>query len=389
MRILPASIQATLKTSALTSLAIGAALLGSVSAQEPSRPDQVFVLDRTGEYRTVACEVQTDGLDEVIVTLRGKDKKYTSSKVSQVLFGTVPASYSDAQSYAARGDLDNALRQFRLAADDAEAREAVRAKARFEAGKVLMKAAAVAGASVSFDDAAAEFDRFLADFATSRLVPQARRLDARAKLLAGKAQAAGELGAAVLDQLDPSRKNAYTLPLCMSAGLEGARAFLYAGDLDAADALYKKIQAQLTTLMAEAEGDERAKLDGYSQAAQLGEGWRLLADGKAGQAAGFFQNKLRGSLPGSLRYNARLGYAEGLLGQRKYREAQLEFAAVSGLDPTSRDDVAQALVGLARTAQDLLDSDSKDLAKVWLQSCIDQYGDTPAAQKARELAASL
>jgi len=389
MRILSPTFKAALKTSALSGLALGASLMGHASAQDLSRPDQVFVFDRTGEIRAVSCEVQTDDLDQVVVTLRGNNKKYTSAKVSSVVFGTVPSSYRDAQSYEARGDLDNALRQFRLAADDAEAREAVRAKARFLAGKVLLKSAAGAPAATAYDDAVSEFDRFLSDFGTSRLVPQARQLGARARLLSGKAQASAELGAAVFGELDATGKNAYTPALCLEAGLAGARAFLYAGDSASAETLYKSIQTQLTTMMAEAEGDERAALDKYAQEALLGEGWQLLADGKAGQAASFFNGKLRGDLPASLRYNARLGYAEGLLGQKKYREAQLEFAAVSGLDPSSRDDVAQALVGLARCSKSLADSDSDERIKSWLESCTSQYGDTPAAQTARELLANL
>lgn len=389
MRILSPNFKAALKTGALSCLALGAALMGSASAQAVSRPDQAFVLDRTGEVRTISCEVQTDGLDQVVVKLRGSEKKYTASKVVRITFGTAPSSYRDALSYQAKGELDNALRQFRLAADDAEAREAVRAKARFLAGKVLMQTASVASDASAYDEAISEFDRFLSDFGTSRLVPQARVLGARARLLGGKPQAAGELGATVFGELDASGKNAYTTDLCFRAGLAGARAFLYAGDTSSADALYKNIQGQLTTMMAEAEGDERAALDVYAQEATLGEGWSLLAEDKATQAASFFGGKLRGSLPASLVYNARLGLAEALLGQKKYREAQLEFAAVSALDPSSKDDVAQALVGLARCSQNLPDSDSTERARVWLESCISQYGDTPAALKARELLANL
>ena len=389
MRILPHRFRAALRSSALCSLALGAALLGGASARGSDRPDQVFVLDRTGEYKTVACEVQTDGLDEVAVKLRGSNKTYAAAKVNRIVYGTVPASYRDAQSYLLRGDLDNALRQWRLAADDAEARQPVRASARFEAALVLMKSGAKDTAANSFDAAISEFDRFLADFPTSRLVPRARGLSARAKLIAGQAQASGELGAAVFDELDASDKNAYTAELCLKTGLDAARAFLAAGDSASAEALYHKIQTKLTSILAEAPPESREMLERYSQRVVLGEGWRMLAENKAGQAATYFQGKLRTGLPDGLIDNARLGYAEGLFGQKKYREAQLEFAAVSSLAATSRDDVAQALVGLARCAQNLPDSDSAERTKSWLESCLTQYGDTPAARMARELAANL
>lgn len=389
MKIFPHFFRSALRSGAFSGLALGALLLGSAPAQDQARPDQIFVLDRTGEYKTVACMVKTDRIDEVTVDLRGRDKAYDSSKVNRVVFGTVPASYRDAQSYVTRGDYDNALRQWRLAADDAEAREPVRARARFEAAMVLMKRAAKSTDSAAFDEAIAEFDRFLGEFPTSRLVPRARRLAARSRLIAGQAQAAAELGAAVFDDLDGAGKNAYTTDLCFETGLEAARAFLTAGDSAAADALFQKIQTSLTSMTAEAEPDDRAQLELYSLRVVLGEGWRLLAEDKAGQAATFFQGKIRSGLPAALRDNARLGYAEGLLGQRKYREAQLEFAAVSGLNATSRDDVAQALVGLARCAQNLPDSDSPERIKNWLESCLTQYGDTPAARMARELLANL
>lgn len=382
-----------LPSSFVRTLGIGAALTVALTlpsaAQSTGRPDQIFVHDRGGEIKNQAGVVVDDGVNELVFQQRGRDKQSDAAKVDRIVFGDVPVAYRDAQGYANRGDFENAVRKFRVAADDSDARGPVRAKARFLAATMLMKAAALDPVSTPFTEVVSEFDTFLSDHGTSRLVPQARRMQARARWITGDAGAAAELSKAVYEALDSDGKSAYTIELCYESGLEAASAFLAAGNSADAGGIYSAMQTSLNAAMAEAEPDDRAIFDLLKQRAILGEGWQLIADGKHGQAVSFFNGKLRGDEPAVLRFNARLGLAEGLLGQAKYREAQLEFAAVSGLDHTSRDNVARALLGLARCAQAIPDTDSSDRIGDWLEAIQTQYGDTPAAASARQLAASL
>ena len=385
MKFISSPLHASAKTLASAALAAMVLLPGSAWAKE--RPDQIFYRDRTWSVRTLSGIVTEDTIASVAI--EGRGNKVDSATVARVLFGTVPDSYHDAEGYAARGDFDNALKQFRMAADDSEARQVVRAAARLEAGKMLLRAGANGAPATVFKEAVDEFDRFLTDFPTSRLVPEVRSLAARARRLNGDAQAAGELGAAVFDEMNASPDDAYTTNLCLTAGIDGARSFFAAGDTATGNALLQRMQAAVAKLMAEAELEERDALRVHSENIALTEGWAMLADGRHAQAVTFFSGKLRADLNDDLRFSARLGQAQGLLGQKKYREAQIEFAAVSALAPTNRDDVAAALVGLALCTQNLPDSDATERIRGWVTSCLSQYGDTPAAIQARELAAAL
>ena len=370
-------------------LALALATALPATAQSTGRPDQIFVADRGGEVKNQAGVVTSDTISEVTYQQRGRDRDVEAGRVDRVVFGDVPPAYRDAQGYANRGDLENAVRKYRMVADDDGAREPVRAKARFRAAQGLMQAAAADPASTPFTEVVEEFDRFLSEHPTSRLVPQARRMQARARWISGDAASAGELARGVFEALDPTGDSAYRPALCYRAGLESARAYLAAGDTATATAVYAAIQDSLTSLMAEAEDADRTAYDLLKEHAVLGQGWTLLAEGKHGQAATFFRGRISDGQPAPLRFASRLGLAEGLLGQGKHREAQLEFAAVAGLDHTDRDNVAQALVGLVRCAQALGDEDGGERIQDWLADVASQYGDTPAAAAARELAAAL
>jgi hypothetical protein len=337
------------------------------------------MLDKRGEAKTVSCVVVDDGLSELSVLLRDKPRSYDAGQITRVVFGTAPKAYSDAVGYANKGDIENAVRKFRVAADDSDARDAVRAKARFRAASSLMDSAASSPENTEWAEVVSEFDRFLSDYPANRLVPKARTKQARAKLLSGEPQLAGELGAAIFGDLDASGTSAYTSDICFQAGMDAARAFLAAGDAAKARAVYGDVERAASTALTSAEDEAKAGLNDLRDRALMGEGFVLLAEDKGTQANTFFSGKLRGTLPPSARFTARLGFAEALLAQNKFRESQFEFAAVSALDYTSRDNVAQALSGLIRCAENLTDKDSAERIAAWKESILTHYGDTPAA----------
>ena len=364
---------------ALTALLTLGSLVPSAPAQDGGRPDQVYLVDNRGQAKTVSCIVLSDDLDKITVDQKGRERNYDAGTITRVVFGKITPAYRDGMGYADAGDLDNAVRKFRVAADDADARDAVRAKARFRAATSLMASAAKDSANTEWSSVVAEFDRFLTDYPSNRLVPTARRGQARARLLAGEAQLAAELGAAILGDLDTDGKNAYTLGLCLDAGLEAARSFLAAGDVGRARTLYTDIERAAGAARTDADDATMAAMALVQERALLGEGWALLAEDKATQAGTFFSGKLRGDISPSVKFSARLGQAEALLSQGKHRQAQFEFAAVSALDYASRDNVAQALSGLIRCAGALPDTDSAERIATWKETILTHYGDTPAA----------
>jgi len=383
--VLGAVLALTLAPAAVLASAPTASAL-TAPANLAERPDQVFYLDRNGNARTQSGTITESTLDGV--ALEGRGSTIDAASITRVVFGDVPDAFRDAENYLARGDFENALQQFRMAADDSEARQVVRAAARLNAGKTLLRHAQFGGPATVFAEAVGEFDTFVNDYPTSRLLPEARTLGARARRLNGNAQAAGELGAAVFDELSASPDDAYTAKVCFDAGLSAAHAFYAAGDKAAGDALLTRMQDALTPLIGEAELEERDRLRLISDAISLAEGWGMLADERWGQAATFFSGKARADAPARLRNMARLGQAQALLGQGNAREAQIQFATVSAM-ATDRDTIAAALVGLAKATTELGDSDAKERVRAWLTSCIEQYGDTPAAGEARSLASDL
>ena len=364
---------------ALAALFTFGGLVPISSAQEGARPDQIFTIDKRGKAKTLSGVVETDGLSEVSVVQRDKSRSYDSASITRIVFGTVPKSYSDAVAYADKGDLENAVRKFRVAADDSDARDAVRAKARFLAGNSLMASAASAPENTQWSEVIAEFDRFLADYPSNRLVPTVRAKQARAKLLNGEPQLAGELGASIMAELDTAGKTAYGTDVCLEAAMDAAGAFLAAGDPAKARALFSDVERAAAAVLSDAEEFAKHDLSAFQARALMGEGFVLLAEKKGAQANTFFTGKLQQDLSPSARFTARLGFAETLLSLGKHRLAQIEFAAVSALDYTSRDNVAQALLGLIRCATSLPDKDSTERIAAWKESILTHFGDTPAA----------
>ena len=62
---------------------------------------------------------------------------------------------------------------------------------------------------------------------------------------------------------------------------------------------------------------------------------------------------------------------------------------MSALDFTDRDRASKALVGLAESALKLSDTDSKADVRLWLETVVREYGDTPSVLKANELLKSI
>ena len=383
-----------LGTLVLASLELGAAAqtpAAPAGQQAPAKdaiPDQVHSRSRRDGSLVITTGVVTrNDLEQVEV----KDTKLDSDLVLRIVWGEVPAAFRDAQTFFERGDWANAAARFRLAAGDAGARPLVQAAARLLAGQALMEWGA--NEPARFGEAVEELQRFVTDNPTQRELPKARMLLARAHLMAGNAAEATRIYRELFT-LGQAEKLAagYDIVLCMRAGLLAARSALMQQPADtlAARTLYKETQqAASTAHAAQAPDSPKAKdLLDIADEASLGDGFVDLASGNAAQALGFFQGRVNGlsnDSSSAMRYACHLGLGESLLRQGKLREAQLELARVSAVEPLDRDRVARALLGMSECAQLLADSSSREWSRTWLTTVSEQFGDTPSASRAREL----
>jgi TolA-binding protein len=369
-------------------LAAACLCLGALSA---SAQDQVSWLDNSGRAKTSRGVVTENTLDHTTIAADGRDRKVGSSSVVRVVFGDVPPSYQEGVAYFDRQDFENAAAKFQVAASDASARAVVQASARMYAAQAWMRRGS--GDPGAFAEAEKELERFLADHADDRQVPTARYLLGRAKWLKGDAVAAAEVLKSLYGevQADQATKG-YSLEVCYGAGVAAAQASLAGGDTDGARALFNEVATALTSVLAgmDATSPTGHALTTLQANARLGEGHCLLASGSTSQAKTFFQGQLNSaSRSGAQRFGARLGLAEALFAEGRFREAEIEFAKVSAIDHSDRDRVARALVGLAECALQLADTSGRQMAKTWLQTVQQRYGDTPSLIRARELEKNL
>lgn len=376
------------KARALRPLLLTAATLSALTsgvANAQGRADTIFRFnERTNKTVSVSCTIKTDGLEKVEFTRSGgKDASFDSAEVIQVVWGDVPTSFTDGQTYAKRGDWESAVQNFQAAAGDDDAREPVRAAARLRAIEAMIGWGSTDAAR--FADAVSEADRFLADHSDSRSLPQVRSLKARAAWLGGDAAAARD-GYRALYEAGKAGTAGYSNLLTAHAAMQGGRAALAAGDgatgremFDLASAAYGKVESEDAVIAATAAAGVEVANMGAAMA-------QLSNDATAARQA--FERALKSAKTSAGKGAARLGLGQALLAEGKAREAEGHFAWVASLDHTSADRRADALVGLAEAGAQL-NPDDTAAAKRALNRVSSLYGDTPAAARAAELLRSM
>lgn len=372
-------------------------LLGSAVLLAPAvaqgRPDTVYRRnDRTGKVISITGTVLENTLTKVTLERGGKESSYDASEIIQIDWGSVPPSYRDGLTWRRKGELEQAISSFRVAATDAATRAVVQADARLRAAEVLL--AFGAQDSAHFGEAADEAQKLLDDFADSSLVPRARQLKGRAQRLSGDAASA----AATLEALYGEGKTepataGYPRQMCLEAGLEAAWCHLESGETLKARELFGGAQQGLEALASTlADGDAMAALAVQNAAAEAaqGEGFCMLAGGQVDQALSFFERTTgRQDSSSAARNMALIGRGDALMQKGRSREAQLCYAEVASLEHSSRDRAARALLGLAQSTLALADSDAAGAARQWIEVITSSYGDTPAARGASELKGNL
>ncbi|MFT7679957.1 MAG: hypothetical protein ACI8QC_003962 [Planctomycetota bacterium] len=348
------------------------------------RADQVYRENpRNGRITTLNGKVIENTLTTVRMEVRGKVESHPASEILRIEWGMLPPSFRDAETLLERGDFENAVAQFRIAAGDASARPVVQADARLRAAKALLSWGAKD--STQFAQAASEAERFLSDHTDNRAVPAAAMLRARAQHMAGSgAQAAANYEA--LYQKGVAATQGYDIGLCLSAALASAQAYLGVGNTLKARELFTAadtgIASHLNSLT-DASESTLAHLAGQRGTAAAGEGFCLLAGGDANGAQNFFEGRLRkADATPAERHASELGLAKVHLAAGKNREALVLFATVSALEASDRDRVAAALLGLAESTLAVGSSSAQADAKRALTQVVESYGDTLSAAEA-------
>jgi len=365
---------------------------GPGGEQESSTPDQVFRLNaRTGKVTKLLGMVTENSLANVKLIRDGKEQSVDAAEVVDIAWGTVPADYRDGRTYAERGDWENAVAHFRLAAEDTETRDVVRAGARLEAAEALLAWGALD--PNRFAECASECERFVADHAGDRGLPRAEWLRARATWLAGQAKEASVQFKALYEKGAGSAPSpGYDRVAGLEAGLSAAQSALAGGDAVTARTLFPTLETAFRAAAEELAGEDaglRARLLRRAGEASVGEGFCMLEAGQGRDARQFFERKLSGTPEPGARAAATLGLAEAHRALGDLRPAQVAYAQVATLEFADPDRLARALVGLAQVTLQLGGSDANVQAKNWLGKVVDTYGGTPWAAPASELLKKL
>lgn len=366
-------------------------IVGASALAQGGRPDQVFLKDSN---RKEIGQVTVNGLADVVLMQDGKERRLDNARVERIIWGAVCASFREGQTYFGRGDYENAAAKFALATSEDE-REVIQAVARKLQGESLLLLSARDPSQI--DEALSTFEKFLADYEDSRLVPDVRALQARATLLRGNegdVAAAGALYRSLFEAGTGSTPTqGYDRLESFEAGLAAVRALTAGGETLAAREIAGVLASGINAMSAELEEGSAAAatLARLAAEAQLAEGFVLLAGDQGRQAETFFNSQLGQSAqgPAALRYGAMLGLGQALYAQEKYREASVHFATVAAIDYTDRDRTASALQKLAETYVKLGDSDGTTQAKIRLRLILESFGDTPSAAPARKMLESL
>jgi len=388
MKIAPLpSLARTALRLAPAAFAAAAMLSAPALAAPQAKPDQVFRLNpRTNKASTVTGTVTEDGLDNVKVTRRdGREVSIKSGEVIQIAWGSGSTQFTDGGTYASRGAWEEAVKSYQEAAGDSAVREPLRAQARLQAATSLM---ALAAADMTrFGDVASECDRFLTDFPTSRQAPMVLALKSRAQWLNGDAAAARDGYRSIYDT-GKGGADGYSPIATADAAMHAAYAAISAQDnvgarelFDLAAAAYGAIETENATVMAAAAAG--------AEVAGMGEAITKAASGDAKSVRRTFESASKSSETSAGMAAAHLGLGHAWLAEGDFRKAQFEFAWVAGLDHTSADRRAEALVGLAEAGLAAGEAGDANAAKTALRQVASQYGATPSARKAAQLLESL
>lgn len=361
------------------------AMAAAVVTPQASKTDRIFSKNKKTAKVEAATGVVTEaGLGGIKFTERGdKAVKVDADRMVQIQWGDVPNSFTDGETYAKRGEWESAVSNFQTAAGDSDARDVVKAAARVRSIESMMKWGATDPAR--FTDAIAESDRFMSDHSENWQVPAVRALKARASWLSGDAAGARD-GYKALFDAGKSGTEGYTALATAEAALEGARAALSSTETSTARELFDSSASAFGAIDSN-DPAVMARAKAGAEVARMAAAESQLAKGDFAGAARAFESAMESAETSAGKGAAKLGLGRALVGKGDTVEAQVHLGWVAGLDHTSADRRAAALVALGEALMG--SSDGAGVAKAALQRVKAEYGATPSAAKATELLSGL
>lgn len=364
----------------------GAAALAAAAPAAAQKSDVVYRLNtRTGKTQAIQGSVSADGLEKIEITLRdGDSKSYDSLEVIQVVWGDVPTEFEDGKKFARRADWENAVKSYQAAADSSSARGPVKAAARMAAVEAMISWGSSQPAR--FADAVAEADRFTAEFSDSRHFPAVRALKARAAWLSGDAEAARD-GYRALHDAGKGGTAGYPAIMVAEAALAAGHAAIAAKDTGTARELFTAAENAFREIAAGDSGDAARAAAGAEEAG-LGEAYSRIAREDYAGARGSLERAVDSMKTAAGKAAAHLALGQVLVGLGENQAAIRHVGWVSGLDHSSADRRAQALVTLAQAQLGLGDK-GRGAAKAALDRVVATYGSSPASVTARAMLAGF
>lgn len=377
----------------ILAVSAGAALAGSAAAAtvsaavtpQATKADRIFSKNKkTGKVEADTGVVEEANLSGVKYVSRGdKNESVKADAVVQIQWGTVPTSFTDGETYAKRGEWEQAVASFQSAAADSDAREPVRAAARMRSLESMMQWGATDRAR--FADAIAEADRFMSDHSTDWQIPAVRALKARATWLSGDAAAARD-GYRALYEAGKDGADGFSPLMVAEAALNGARAALESPETSTARELFDTAASAFAAIDSP-DPEVMARAAGGAEVARLAAAESLLAKDDFDGAARAFESAIDDVSTSAGMGAARLGLGRALLGKGETEEAQIQLGWVAGLDHTSADRRAAALLALGEALSGVPESAS--IGKAALQRVKDEFGATPSGARAVELLSGM
>lgn len=363
---------------------IGAFCLFASQANLFAQNRDVIYRADTGKKMTVD-KVISESYIEVKYKRGAQERAITSDKVTSITYYDVPEAYRNGLDYQKKGEYENALNSFQLAMEKKSVRSWIQTYGLLETAKANQQWGL--SSKDKFKDAIDAFNKLL------ELDPQTRFYPEVLFRLASCHAANGDLSSAE-KAFDKLAQESYDKKLGViweaKAKYEKALAQLNGGSHDEAERSFRTAMTFATEQAKDSKNDEnpalKAELNQIAGLARLMQGTVMIRKNKIREARQFFEAIVQDATSGrDAKAGAECGLGECLMAEKKYKEAQLQFARAKVLYYDIEEEGARATYFMGELCLALKNEEPnhKMRARNYFMEVVDAYPDTSWAKKAR------
>jgi tetratricopeptide (TPR) repeat protein len=338
----------------------------------------------TGKKMTVD-KVISESYIEVKYKRGAQERALTSDKVTSITYYDVPDAYTNGLDYLQKGEYENALNSFQLAMEKKSVRSWIKTYSLFQIAKTNQQWGL--SNKDKFQDAIDAFNKLLEQDPQTRFYPEVLFR------LASCHAANGDLANAQ-KAFDKLAQEAYDKKLGViweaKAKYEKALAQLNGGSHDEAERSFRSAMTFATEQAKDAKNEEnpvlKAELGQIASLARLMQGTVMIKKNKIREARQFFEAIINDASSGrDAKAGAECGLGECLMAEKKYKEAQLQFARAKVLYYDIEEEGAKATYYLGELCLLLKNEEPnhKMRARNYFMEVVDAYPGTSWAEKAR------